>query len=441
MNMNPINGDLISKLSLYTLFCVFWSFGMASEPTSKTLIDFSDESVANQWISVNDNVMGGISDGQFRITDENTLEFFGSLSLENNGGFASIRTKGRDFNLNGYDAIGLRLKGDGRTYFFNLMTSPRSSASSYRAPVETKKDTWQNVQISLKDFVYTSFGRIIGGVGPLKAKDIQSLGFTLSDKKSGPFQLEVSEIRAEKATDTNETSVARQSNDSDKSMDIVDTAISAGTFKTLVAAVKAAGLLDSLKGEGPLTVFAPSDEAFAKLPEGAVEDLLKPENREKLIAVLSYHVVPGKILLSDQLWQTLQGQSIKIKTPGSFQVNEAKVLKSDIVTSNGVIHVIDNVLLPPVKKLSPRQAAKEVIQLAINRGVPLFNAGQSSACAAIYEVAANSLLKSHTNALDEEGRSILQDALNKVQNDDDASQKAWTLRGALDSVNQSLDED
>ena len=116
-------------------------------------------------------------------------------------------------------------------------------------------------------------------------------------------------------------------------------------------------------------------------------------------------------------------------------------MKSDILTSNGVIHVIDNVLLPPVKKLSPRQAAKEVIQLAINRGVPLFNAGQPSACAAIYEVAANSLLKSHTNALNEEDRLILQDALNKVREDDDPSRKAWTLRGALDAVNQSLDED
>jgi monofunctional biosynthetic peptidoglycan transglycosylase len=106
---------------------------MASEPIRKPLIDFSDESVVQQWISVNDNVMGGISEGQFRITDDKTLEFSGRLSLENNGGFASIRTKPRDLNINGYDTIGLRLKGDGRTYYFNLMTSSRSSASSYRA--------------------------------------------------------------------------------------------------------------------------------------------------------------------------------------------------------------------------------------------------------------------------------------------------------------------
>jgi hypothetical protein len=103
--------------------------------------------------------------------------------------FALLMTK-PDLNINGYDTIGLRLKGDGRTYYFNLMTSSRSSASSYRAPIETQKDTWQNIQISLKDFVYTSFGRIIGTVAPVKAEDIRSVGFTLSDKKPGPFQLE-----------------------------------------------------------------------------------------------------------------------------------------------------------------------------------------------------------------------------------------------------------
>ena len=435
--MSPINRDLIPKIHLYSLFCVFWSFGMASEPISKPLIDFSNESVADQWISVNDDVMGGISKGGFRITDDNTLEFSGNLSLENNGGFASIRTKPRDLNMDGYDAIGLRVKGDGRTYYFNLMTSSHSSASSYRAPIETLKDTWQYVQINLKDFVYTSFGRIIGTAAPVKAKDILSMGFTLSDKKPGSFQLEVKEIRALKATGSTITG------DSHKPdvKDIVETAIEAGGFKILISAVKTAGLVDSLKGKGPLTVFAPNDEAFAKLPQGTVEDLLKPENRDKLIGVLTYHVVPGTILLSEQSCETLQGQSIVIKMPGSFQVNEAKVLKSDILTSNGVIHVIDSVLLPPVNKLSPKQSAKEVIQLAINRGVPLFNAGQPSACTAVYEVAANSLLKSHTNALDQESRSILEDALNKVQNDDNPSRKAWTLRGALDAVNQSLGED
>ena len=408
------------------------SIGIASEPISKPLTDFSDEAVAQQWLSVNDSVMGGISEGAFRISEDDTLVFSGNLSLENRGGFTSIRTRPADLKLDGYERIVLRLKGDGRSYYLNLMTSSRSSASSYRAPIKTKKGAWQEVRIDLKDFVYTSFGRILAGAAPLKAKDVRSIGITLADKKAGPFRLELSWIRAEKGTLTDEATAP-------VSNDIVDTAVAAGKFNTLVAAVKAAGLVDSLKSKGPLTVFAPTDEAFAKLPEGTVEDLLKPENRDKLIAVLSYHVVSGKILLGAQSPATLQGQSISIKTSGSFEVNGANVISSDIIASNGVIHVIDKVLLPPVAKLTSKEAAREVIELAIRRGVPLFNAGQPSACAAIYEVAMESLLKSHTNALDNEDRAALRDTLSKVRaNDDDPHQQAWTLRRTLDSVYESL---
>jgi uncharacterized surface protein with fasciclin (FAS1) repeats len=132
--------------------------------------------------------------------------------------------------------------------------------------------------------------------------------------------------------------------------DIVDTAI-AGKFNTLVAAVKAAGLVDTLKGPGPFTVFAPTDEAFAKLPEGALEDLLKPENKAKLQSVLTYHVVPGKVMSRDAAKlnsaKTAQGSSINIKaTDNGVMVNDARVVKADIPASNGVIHVIDKVILP-----------------------------------------------------------------------------------------------
>lgn len=137
--------------------------------------------------------------------------------------------------------------------------------------------------------------------------------------------------------------------------DIVDTAVGAGSFKTLVAAVKAAGLVETLKGEGPFTVFAPTDEAFAKLPAGTVESLLKPENKDKLVAILTYHVVPGKVKAADVVKlteaKTVQGSSAKIKVDnGTVMVDGAKVVKTDIETSNGVIHVIDAVILPPEKK-------------------------------------------------------------------------------------------
>ena len=133
--------------------------------------------------------------------------------------------------------------------------------------------------------------------------------------------------------------------------DIVGTAVDAGSFTTLVAALKSAGLVDVLKGDGPFTVFAPTDEAFKALPEGTVADLLKPENKEKLIAVLTYHVVPGKTLAADLTGKkvtvkTVEGSPIKINGTNGVKVNEASVVKPDIMTSNGVIHVINKVILP-----------------------------------------------------------------------------------------------
>jgi uncharacterized surface protein with fasciclin (FAS1) repeats len=133
--------------------------------------------------------------------------------------------------------------------------------------------------------------------------------------------------------------------------DIVDVAVANGSFTSLVAAVKAAGLVETLKGEGPFTVFAPTDEAFAALPEGTVESLLKPENRDMLTAILTYHVVPGKVLASDVVKlssaTTVEGSSVDIEVKeGSVFVDGAKVIQADVPASNGVIHVIDKVILP-----------------------------------------------------------------------------------------------
>lgn len=134
-------------------------------------------------------------------------------------------------------------------------------------------------------------------------------------------------------------------------MDIVDTAIDAGSFGTLVAAVQAAGLVETLKGEGPFTVFAPTDAAFAALPEGTVENLLKPENKDQLVAVLTYHVLSGKVMSGDIAGKelsaaTVQGSELDIDATDGVTVDGANVVTADIETSNGVIHVVDAVLLP-----------------------------------------------------------------------------------------------
>jgi uncharacterized surface protein with fasciclin (FAS1) repeats len=136
-----------------------------------------------------------------------------------------------------------------------------------------------------------------------------------------------------------------------RAADIVDTAVGAGSFNTLVAAVKAAGLVDTLKGKGPFTVFAPTDDAFAKLPAGTIEMLLKPENKSKLVAILTYHVVPGAIMSSDIAGKKLavgsvQGSKIDVDATKGVMVDSAKVVSADVKTSNGVIHVIDQVIMP-----------------------------------------------------------------------------------------------
>jgi len=135
------------------------------------------------------------------------------------------------------------------------------------------------------------------------------------------------------------------------SKDIVDTAVAAGTFKTLATALEAAGLVQTLKGSGPFTVFAPTDEAFAKLPAGTLDSLLKPENKGRLTKILTYHVVAGKLMASDVVKvksvKTLSGESLQIQSArGTVTINGARVIKTDILASNGVIHVIDAVLLP-----------------------------------------------------------------------------------------------
>src|SRR5208283_3111617 len=135
------------------------------------------------------------------------------------------------------------------------------------------------------------------------------------------------------------------------SQDIVDTAVAAGSFKTLAAALQAAGLVDTLKGKGPFTVFAPTDEAFAKLPAGTVDTLLMPENKAKLVAILTYHVVPGKVMSAEvagkkAMVKTVEGSEVSVDGTNGVMINNAKVIKADIETSNGVIHVIDTVLIP-----------------------------------------------------------------------------------------------
>lgn len=228
-----------------------------------------------------------------------------------------------------------------------------------------------------------------------------------------------------------------------KGADIVDTAVSARSFGTLVAAVKAAGLVETLKSEGPFTVFAPTDEAFGQLPEGTVASLLKPENKAKLQAVLTYHVVPGRLSAAEIVQRdslsTVGGADLRLQlNGGQVRVNDARVIQNDVRTTNGVIHVIDRVLLPPDTAEDPKQAVRKLIELAISRGAPMFNAGDPEACTAIYEVAAVSIHTLGDDVVSDSALDRLSRSLEKARATDNPENQAWILRRALDDVHASL---
>jgi len=219
--------------------------------------------------------------------------------------------------------------------------------------------------------------------------------------------------------------------------DIVDTAVEAGSFKTLVTAVKAAGLVDTLKGKGPFTVFAPTDEAFAKLPKGTVASLLKPENKQKLVDILTYHVVSGKVKAKKAAKldsaKTVNGAKITIKPSGkTLMINQAKVVKADIKTSNGIIHVIDAVLLPTPKKVSGN--TNHILKQAIHKGVPMFNSGHHAQTAALYMKAGNEVLGQCSSSVCSSAANTIKTAMHKAKAEHCPTSQAWIMRHAFDRV-------
>ncbi len=217
--------------------------------------------------------------------------------------------------------------------------------------------------------------------------------------------------------------------ESDARPDLVSTAIADGRFEVLVAAINQADLVTTLRGEGPFTVFAPTDAAFAALPAGAVADLLKPKNQAALQRVLMTHVVAGRVLAS----ALRPVATIKTASGARFavgvRIGKANVVQADIQCANGIIHVIDAVLLPPAKQQEPLDASK-VIAAAIDKGAPLFNAGDVEACVAVYLAAAQRL--ANDSGVADLARWNLAQAIEHAPAD--ATKRAWALRHAFDRV-------
>ena len=171
----------------------------ADAASEKLLSDFQATTNSPTWQVVNDDVMGGVSTSQFQRLTNGGAVFSGVVSLENNGGFASVRTKPTELAIEAGDTIVVRAKGDGREYVLNIYTKSRRMAFSYRAPLPTTQDAWMEVRVPLEDFVPTAFGRRVQGMGSVEPDQINGLGFMLSDKKPGKFKLEVEWVKVERA--------------------------------------------------------------------------------------------------------------------------------------------------------------------------------------------------------------------------------------------------
>ena len=176
------------------LLLLIGSMTIMAEEKNRLLFDFNQVENNKNWVNVNDNVMGGNSEGQFKITLEKTLLFYGNLSLANNGGFTSVRCLPTNLTLKKNDSISFQVKGDGRDYTINLYTTKNRAAFSYRQSFQTKKNEWVDLSFPIEKFVATSFGRVVENAPPIAFEEIKSIGFMLSDKKAGAFQAEFKEI-------------------------------------------------------------------------------------------------------------------------------------------------------------------------------------------------------------------------------------------------------
>ena len=222
---------------------------------------------------------------------------------------------------------------------------------------------------------------------------------------------------------------------------IPETAVDAGVFNTLVAAAGAADLVGVLGGEGPFTVFAPTDEAFAKLPEGTVESLLLPENKQKLVNILKYHVVSGRVYDDDAVKaksaSTLLGRSVDISfSAEGLKINDAKVAGKNVDTSNGVIHIIDSVLMPP-SAMSTSEALA-LLESAIERGVPAFNNGNYAQCCDIYSSTIEQVKNAGVDGMQSYVSMVAANTMTSASQTSNDTDRAWALRQGIDSLRSRL---
>lgn len=422
--------DLGMKLLSLVLLA---SLAGATGKETRLLFDFGTAD-ASQWTTVHDTVMGGRSNGEVSRSDDGTLRFRGNVSLENNGGFASFRSRSLDLALEGTEGVELRIKGDGRTYIFSTERSDVGLfGGGYWQRFDTQKDSWMTLRLPWDAFVPTSFGEVVKSAPQFDPAMLTSMGVYVYDKKSGPFDLQIDSISAYYP-----------------GSEMAPSETVTEEFTTVFALVKAAGLEKALADKERYTLFAPSDAAFAALDPAVVEALLLPENVDALRGILLRHVVDGGVTAyaALQLAQSVPaGSAVEVKaldgseldlrlgSKGGLSIGGSSITRTDILVGNAVIHVIDQVLVPANLKLAATDPIASFLEGVVAQGVKDFNGGEVEACATGYRTALEAL-RSFGELDDSRLEAVVAEALEKAATES-ARSAAWTLRAAIDKVRTS----
>ena len=314
---------------------------VCAEPTAPAESNLEFDSGTKGWQTVLDGVMGGRSTGRISAGEGGTLQFTGELSLENNGGFSQIRTAVAQGLFAGTKGLLMRVKGDGRTYQCDIRSSRvRVMAGGYQRLFATKAGEWIEVEIPFDECTFNTFGQRVRDAAPLDPTTIESVGITLSDKKPGDFALEIDWIRplgaAQKATSNQSLATVGEK----------------ANLTTLLALVKAAEL--ELPKGARVTIFAPTNAAFAKLPEEQVKFLTSAAGKSVLQTILKHHIVGQPLEMSAVLdrrrLKALSGQTLNVD-PNKLTINDAQLVATDVAFESGVVQVIDSVLMPELRTI------------------------------------------------------------------------------------------
>jgi NADH dehydrogenase [ubiquinone] 1 alpha subcomplex assembly factor 1 len=395
--------------------------------SQQLITDFSPDSPV-AWTTIHDTVMGGRSSGEISQSSEETLIFEGNVSLKNNGGFVSARTIRPIQQLSQSDGIEIRIKGSGRTYQFSCSHKDIPlRGGGYWQSFDTLDSEWSTIQLPWGKFKATSFGMDLSQLPELKAEDVSGLAIYLYDKKSGPFSLEIDYIKT-----------YRDSLDSSPST-IAD--YLGAEHPTLLALLGASDLDSAVASFDVGTIFAPTEEAFAKLPAELVNALLLPENKENLQSILLSHVVQETKTVFNSIGEVLVSLSentISVEWGNSdkdfISIGAGRLVGGDVLIGGLVVHAISDVIIPENFSLNSDESIQSIgafLSSAISEGVPVFNRGDVQECADIYQ---NALVKlSEFDGLIIRDRDEILDVLQQ-ESRVNAQEAAWIYRREIDRL-------